>query len=44
MNAIPVGVIPPPNRLDQEEPELAEEDDIPSDDVPSLEDGHVGRE
>ena len=31
MNAIPASVIPPANGLDKEEPEFAEEDDIPSD-------------
>lgn len=31
MNAIPTSVVPPRN-LDKEEPELAQEDDIPTDD------------
>jgi hypothetical protein len=43
MNAIPDSVTPPRN-LDKEEPELAYEEDIPSDDRPSVEDGDVGRE
>jgi hypothetical protein len=44
MNAIPACVIPPPNGLDKEEPELAEEDDIPADDAAVLEDGEIERE
>ncbi len=30
--AISPGVVPPPRGLDKEEPEIAQEDDIPSDD------------
>ena len=32
MTPIPASVIPPRNGLEKEEPEFAEEDDIPSDD------------
>jgi hypothetical protein len=31
-HAIAPGIVPPPRGLDREEPELAQEDDIPSDD------------
>ena len=31
-HAIAPGVVPPPRGLEREEPELAEEDDIPTDD------------
>lgn len=34
--AIPTSVIPPATGLDKEEPEFAEEDDIPSDDDHSI--------
>jgi len=44
MNAIPNSDIPPTRGLEKEEPELAYEDDIPSDDAPSVEDGEVERE
>jgi hypothetical protein len=50
MNGIPASVIPPPNGLDKEEPEFAEEDDIPTDDnsdaaaPPGRECGGVERE
>ena len=41
MHAIPDSVIPPRRGLEKEEPELADEDDIPSDEEPSVEDGQV---
>lgn len=44
MKPIPNSVIPPRRGLENEEPELADEDDIPSDDEPSVEDGQVERE
>ncbi|MFC5498072.1 hypothetical protein ACFPOE_11050 [Caenimonas terrae] len=44
MNAIPNSVIPPRNGLDKEEPELAYEDDIPSDDESPAQDGDIERE
>ena len=31
-HAIEPGIVPPPRGLEREEPELADEDDIPSDD------------
>jgi len=44
MHAIPDSVIPPPSGLEKEEPELAYEEDIPSDEAPSVEDGQIERE
>jgi hypothetical protein len=44
MNAIPTSVVPPRN-LDKEEPELAQEDDIPADDsTVADDDGDIERE
>jgi len=42
MNAITPGLIPPMPGLEREEPELAEEDDIPRDDRPQAADEPEG--
>ncbi len=43
-HSIAPGVIPPPRGLEKEEPELSNEDDIPSDDGQVKDSGEVARE
>jgi hypothetical protein len=41
-HAINPGIVPPPRGLEREEPELAQEDDIPTDDRPAAGGGTGG--
>jgi hypothetical protein len=43
-HSIAPGVIPPPKGLEKEEPELADEEDIPSDDDRTMSSGDVASE
>lgn len=42
--SIKPGLVPPPRGLEKEEPEFANEEDIPSDDGQARESGEVARE